>query len=129
MFDEETGKQVWKNCNGKCLKTTKKCNGECRYDQCQKGRECKYVGEQFEECNKKCIKKGEKCNGKCRNDKCESNSGKCLKVRANNSTKTCDGTCTKLPGFKHMQDDGSCFYVEEPTMPPTMPLVIHDVHI
>jgi len=137
--DFKNGKQLWKNCKGKCLKFTKRCNGECGYNQCQKGRECRDIGKQYKECNKKCIKMSDKCNGVCRDDQCVSKSGKCkelvgenfalrhgrckgkcIDVQPNNSTKTCDGTCTKLPGFKHMLDGDRCFYVEGLPTGPTI---------
>jgi len=123
--------QLWKYCNGKCIELTSKCNGKCDNDQCEKDGKCKNVGEQYEKCNEKCIRKSETCNGKCRDYQCESSSGKCKElvknypilqhghckgkctnIGANNSTKSCEGSCTTIPGFKHILNDGRCFYKE-----------------
>ena len=40
MNEKEDAGQIWKECNGKCLKMNKKCNGECDHHQCEIDGKC-----------------------------------------------------------------------------------------
>ena len=40
MSNREEGKQVWRECNSKCIESSEVCNGICLFNMCKKNGKC-----------------------------------------------------------------------------------------
>jgi len=103
MYDSETKKDVYKECDGACLKLSEKCNGKCGFYQCE-SENGKCLNSVFDNlsvysCNGKCIPKQNPCNGECYNSQYQCLlDGKCIDHYQDGEYvwNNCDGACINV---------------------------------
>jgi hypothetical protein len=81
--------QIWKSCNGKCVKSSAKCSGFCSLGQCEKiDGTCAYTTTEPSGMQKETYLKFGIC------------AGNCMEILTDLSTPTCHGQCESIPGRK-----------------------------